>query len=171
MAVMENQKRTQMVLGLVLVIAGALFLVGRVLNLTLAWPFFGWPMMIVAVGVGLLLLGLLVGAPDMAIPASIVSGIGGILAYQYASGDWASWAYLWALIPVFVGMGMILAAAIAGRPLKAYMEAFGPIGFGVVFFVILGAFFGGFRGSWGVIAPALLIVIGAILLGRNFLRK
>jgi hypothetical protein len=56
----------------------------------------------------------LIDVPEMAIPASIVSGIGLILYYQNASGNWASWAYMWALIPGFVGIGIIL-AAILGR--------------------------------------------------------
>jgi hypothetical protein len=168
---MENQKRTQLVLGVILILAGALFLAGRILNWALIWPFFGWPMIVVAVGVGLLLLGLLVGAPDMAVPATIVSGIGGILAYQNSTGDWVSWSYMWALIPVFVGIGMMLAALLGGKPGRVYLEAFGPIGFGLVFFIVLGSLFGGFQGQWGWVAPLALIVVGAIMLGRNFMRR
>ena len=63
-----------------------------------------WPLIVVAVGAGLLVLGLLVGAPEMAIPAVIVGGIGGILYYQNLSGNWASWSYLWTLIPGFSGL-------------------------------------------------------------------
>ncbi len=168
---MQTQKRTQMVLGILLILGGALFLAWRLFGAWIEWPFFGWPMIVVAVGVGLLLLGLLVGAPDMAVPACIVGGIGGILAYQNATGDWVSWSYMWALIPCFVGVGIILAAAIAGRPLKAYLEAAGPIGFGLVFFVVLGSFFGAFRGQWGLVAPVALIILGAIMLARNFIKS
>ena len=42
----------------------------------------------------------------MAVPACIVAGIGGILYYQNMTGDWASWAYAWTLIPGFVGVGI-----------------------------------------------------------------
>ena len=49
------------------------------------------------------------GAPGMAVPAAIVAGIGGILYYQYATKNYASWSYMWTLIPGFVGVGLILA--------------------------------------------------------------
>jgi hypothetical protein len=66
-------------------------------------------MWVVIAGGVVLLIGLLVGAPGMAVPACIVAGIGGILYYQNATGDWGSWAYVWSLIPGFVGVGTILA--------------------------------------------------------------
>ena len=62
------------------------------------------------VGACLLIFGLLAGAPGMAVPATIVAGIGGILAYQNATGDWTSWSYVWSLIPGFVGLGIMLSA-------------------------------------------------------------
>jgi hypothetical protein len=73
-----------------------------------------WPWLVIAAGGGLLLLGLLINEPDMAVAACIVSGIGLILYYQNESGNWASWAYMWTLISGFAGIGTIL-AAILGR--------------------------------------------------------
>lgn len=167
---MDKQKRTQLVLGGFLIVIGALILAWRLLGWN--WDmYFSWPWIVIAVGAGLLLLGLLIGEPDMAVPACIVGGIGGILYYQDNSGNWLSWSYAWALIPVFVGVGMILASVLGGKPSKAYREALEPITFGLTAFVIIGSFFNAFTGVWGVIAPAILIAVGAILLVRNFLRR
>jgi hypothetical protein len=43
----------------------------------------------------------------MAVAACIIGGIGGILYWQSYTGDWASWAYVWTLIPGFSGIGII----------------------------------------------------------------
>jgi len=168
---MNAQKRTHLVLGILLIVVGLLYLTSRFipgLNLLID---FSWPWSVVAVGVGLLLLGLLIGVPEMAIPASIVSGIGGILYYQNLTGNWASWAYAWALIPVFVGIGMILSALLGGRGGRAYLEAAETIGAGLVMFVIFGSLFGAFAGGWTIYLPLVLVLVGALILVRNFIRK
>ncbi len=168
---MNAQKRSNLVLGILLIVGGLVFLASRVIpGFELALSF-SWPWIIIGVGAALLLLGLLLGSPEMAIPACVVSGVGGILYYQSTSGDWLSWAYAWALIPVFVGIGMILAALIGGRPGKAYLDAFGPIGFGLVAFVLIGSFFNAFSGGWAIYLPLVLVLVGAYILVRNLVRR
>ena len=115
--IMESHRRTNLLGGIVLILVGGILLaaqlfpgLGLTLNIT-----FSWPLILVGVGILLLLLGLLVNEPGMAVPACIVAGIGGILYYQNATGDWASWAYAWALIPGFVGVGTILAGPVWGK--------------------------------------------------------
>lgn len=168
---MSAQRRSNLVLGFLLIAGGLIFLASRIIpgfELVLS---FSWPWIIILVGAALLLLGLLIGVPEMAIPACIVSGVGGILYYQNVSGNWESWAYAWALIPVFVGVGMILAALIGGRQGKVYLEALGPIGFGVVAFVLIGSFFNAFSGSWALYLPLVLVLVGGYILVRNLIRK
>jgi len=113
----------------------------------------------------------LIGVPEMAVPASIVSGIGGILYYQNSTGDWVSWAYMWALIPIFVGVGIILTALIGGRRGKAYLEGLETIGTGAVLFVIFGSVFNAFSGGWTLYLPLALILVGIYILVRNFIKK
>ncbi len=168
---MSVQRRSNLVLGVLLVAGGLVFLATRLipgftLELALSWP---W--IIIGVGAGLLLLGLLIGAPEMAIPACITAGVGGILYYQWTSGNWVSWAYAWALIPVFVGIGMLLAALIGGRPGKVYLEALSPIAVGLVLFVLIGSFFNAFTGGWTIYLPLVLVLVGVYILARNFIRK
>ena len=114
---MDSHRRTNLLGGIVLILVGGILLaaqlfpgLGLTLNIT-----FSWPLILVGVGIFLFLLGLLVNEPGMAVPACIVAGIGGILYYQNETGDWASWAYAWALIPGFVGVGTILAGLFGGE--------------------------------------------------------
>ena len=118
----------------------------------------------------MLLIGLLVGAPDMAVPACIVAGIGGILYYQNLTGDWTSWSYMWALIPAFVGVGMLLASLIGGRSRSAYREGLRTVLVGVVLFLVFGSFFGAF--SWlGAYWPLLLVGAGLLILVEGLFKR
>ena len=89
---MSRQNRTQLVLGILLVAIGVFYLVAQqmpalkaLLQIQFQWPFY-----VIGAGLLIFIIGLLTGAPSMAIPASIVAGIGGILYYQNQTGDWAS---------------------------------------------------------------------------------
>ena len=82
---MDVNRRSNLALGVALIVLGGIFLATQLipgLGLILSWP---W--IIIGVGVLLLFIGLLAGAPDMAVPACIVSGIGGIL-YKYGHELW-----------------------------------------------------------------------------------
>ena len=124
---------------------------------------FSWPMIVVGVGALLLILGLLSGAPAMAVPACIVGGIGLLLSWQERTGHWESWAYVWTLIPGFTGVGTVLAALLGGKTRRGLRGGLSLILISAVLFVIFGAFFGGL--DWvGPYWPVLLIVAGLALL-------
>ena len=106
----------------------------------------------------------------MAIPAVIVAGIGGILYYQNLSGNWASWSYMWALIPGFSGLGMLLGKLLGARGEHTVRSALDTIGTSLVMFVIFGAFFGAFR-MLGNYWPLLLVAAGLLLGLRSLIRK
>jgi peptidoglycan/LPS O-acetylase OafA/YrhL len=114
-------------------------------------------------------MGLLTGTPSMAIPACIVGGIGGILYWQNQTGDWLSWTYAWALIPGFVGVGMILAAILGEGGWPQVWKGAESILVSLVLFVIFGSIFGGLMGL-GPYWPVLLILIGIVQLIRRVLR-
>ncbi len=128
-----------------------------------------WPLGIVGAGLLLLVIGLMTGAPGMAVPACVVSGIGGLLWWQNETGQWHTWAYTWTLVPGFVGVGLLLSGALQWRPdeLKA--------GAWLVFIsLVLFAAFGSMLGQIGLFGPywpALLIVLGVVLLVRSLLRR
>jgi hypothetical protein len=169
---MSKSQRTTLALGVVLVLAGALFIAANFYQPLHAFiqQMNSWPMIIEAVAVGLLLLGLLIGEPGMAIPAVIVGGIGAILWWQNATGHWESWAYMWTLIPGFSGLGILLARLVGGGEKYNLWSALNTIGTSLVLFVIFCAFFGGFN-FLGNYWPVVLIVAGLLLGLRTFIRN
>jgi hypothetical protein len=169
---MNKSQRASLTFGVILVVLGAVFVAANlvpsfraILNQVNTWP-----MIIEAVAAGLLILGLMIGVPDMAVPAVIVAGIGGILWWQNATGNWGSWAYMWALIPGFSGVGMLLAKVLGGNERYNAGSALSTIGTSLVLFVIFGAFFGGF--SWmGPYWPLMLVAAGLLIGVKTLIRN
>ncbi len=167
---MQRQSRSRLALGLLLILAGAWFLAQQFYPGLRIWvEGFSWPLIIVAVGGFLLLFGLLVGAPGMAVPAAVVAGIGGILYYQNATGDWTSWAYAWTLIPGFAGVGVLVQGLLGENPRQSLREGFNLLVISLVLFVIMTAITG--QNQWlGPYWPVILIVFGLWLLVRALIR-
>jgi hypothetical protein len=168
---------SSLALGVVLVVVG-LFALGVVLfgiDLTQ----YGWPLFVIVPGLTLLVVGFLGGGSGASVPGGIVTMLGLVLAYQNSTGDWASWAFAWALIaPGGVGLGLYLQALRdrdpvmlrRGRTLVFIAALIFMIGF--VFFESILGISGLDYGIFGKAAlPALLIVIGIILLVRSVQRS
>lgn len=162
------RNRTSLALGLLLIALGAWFLLERQVPdfKQMADLYLSYPLNVIAIGGLIFVLGLLVGAPGMSVPAAIVSGIGGILYYQTITSDYTSWSYLWTLIPGFAGIGDMLNGALGGHYDKVRSGA-GAVFVSAVLFLIFAAMFGklGILGPYG---PAiLLIVIGVAVIFRG----
>lgn len=168
-----QQNRTTLFLGLLLILIGAWLVVSRQVPAVQEWldANFAWPMYTIGAGLLIFLLGLLSGAPGMSVPAAIVTGIGGILYYQNATNDFASWSYMWTLIPGFVGVGVILAGLLGEHTRHNIGRGLNLIVISAVLFLIFGALFGGLS-ILGPNGPAvLLIALGVYILLRGFLRS
>lgn len=169
---MTQAQRSGLVGGLVLIGVGALFLIYQVspaFRETVALTF-TWPLIVVGVGVCLLVLALAAGAPDMAVPACIVSGIGALLYWQNATGNWESWAYAWTLIPGFAGIGTMLAGLLAGRPVRSLREGLSLVVISLLGFTLFASVLGGFN-PLGPYWPALLVLAGVVILLWPVLRR
>jgi hypothetical protein len=166
------KNRSQLALGVVLILLGAWFIAQRQVPALETWvaQYMSWPLNVVAVGAIILLIGLLVGAPGMAIPAAIVAGIGGILYYQNQTNDYASWSYMWTLIPGFVGIGQLAAAAL-GRSLREARSGMSLILTSAVLFIIFAAIFGRLALLGPYFPAVVLILVGVWLLVRGFWRR
>ncbi len=168
---MDRRRSSNVVLGVLLVLLGAWFLASQYysplanwINLSLSWP-----LIVIGVGVFLLVLGLLVGAPGMAVPACIVGGIGGLLYWQNATGNWGSWSYAWTLIPGFLGIGILLSGLLEGRPRQAIDGGLFFIVISLVMFAIFASFLGS-QQTFGLYWPVLLILFGLWILARAIWR-
>ena len=169
---MTQADRSRIGIAVVLVLLGAWFLAVQFSPALQVWMFnrTTWPFAVIGVGVLLLLIGLVLGVPEMLIPACIVGGIGGILYYQNATGNWSSWSYAWTLIPGFVGVGIFLSALLRGNVGRAFNSGGSLIVVSLVLFLLFGSFFGTTT-MLGPYWPVLLIVLGLILLVRGFVSR
>lgn len=167
---MDKGKRTSIVGGAILILVGAVLFAAQILPDFMPdfWAVFSWPWIIIGIGLVLFVLGAALGEPGMAVPATIVSGLGGILAYQSFTGDWQSWSYIWTLIPGFVGVGIVLMSLLGG---DASLKDGSTLMF--ISFIML-AVFGSFFGAVGMAGrywPVLLILLGVVLMVRTFFNK
>ena len=167
-----RQNRSNLVLGVLLILIGAWLVVTRQVPAIQAWidEYSGWPLWTIGAGLLVLLLGLLTGAPGMAIPASIIAGIGGILYYQEMQNDFTSWSYMWTLIPGFVGVGTILTGLLGENTRRNLGHGLRLLLTSAVLFLIFATLFGGLS-ILGAYGPAiLLILLGVYVLARGFFR-
>lgn len=170
---MESRTRSSAAWGVLLILLGLAFLSYQLMPNLWSWlnVEVGWPLIVIGVGVFLLVFGLLAGAPGMAIPACIVGGIGALLYWQNATGNWESWAYAWTLIPGFVGIGVILNGLLGGDKMRDALEGGGWL---LIISLILFAIFGSMLGGGNILGPywpALLILAGLLILARSLLRR
>ena len=168
-----RQNRSSLILGILLILFGGWLVFTRQVPALQNWleNNFTWPMWTIGAGLLVLLIGLITGAPGMAIPASIIAGIGGILYYQNSTGDFGSWSYMWALIPGFVGVGTILAGLLGENTRANLVHGLNLLAISAVLFLVFGTFFGGLAilGDYG--AAILLILLGLYLLMRGFAQR
>jgi hypothetical protein len=101
----NSSGRNAVAIGLISL--GVLFLLAQVFQfsfLGLLWPLF-------IIGPGAVFLYFAINgnrdAAGLAVPGAVISGTGLILFYQNLTGHWNSWAYVWALYPVFVGLALV----------------------------------------------------------------
>lgn len=171
---MTHPKRTNITSGIVLILIGCVLLATKLFPGLGEWfDFtFTWPMTIVFVGLGLGIIGLVTAAPDMLIPACIVGGIGGILYYQNAGLlTWESWAYLWALIPGFAGLGTFLAGLVKWEK-KQIADGVESMLVSVVLLTVFGSLMGNIFGHFPLkdYLPYVLIILGIFLFIRALIR-
>jgi len=164
---MENRQHGVM-WGILLILLGAFFLATRLMPEIFGYVY--WPFFVIGVGGMFLLSAILTRTGGLAIPGCIVGGIGGILYYQAISGDWASWSYMWTLIPGFVGVGVIFAGLLSRD--HPHFDSGGLVlmAISAMGFLIFGGAFG-LNLDVSTLWPLFLIGIGLITLVSALFRK
>jgi hypothetical protein len=163
-------------LGVVLVVLGLFALVVQVTGFD---PGGSWPLFVIIPGLTLLIVGFISFGTGALIPGAILTVVGLILAYMNATQDWPAWAFAWPLVaPGGVGLGIWLQGLRMhdahllrqGRVLMFVAAIIFMIGF-----VIFGTIFRISDTDYGwfgkAALPALLIVIGIVLLTRSIQRS
>jgi uncharacterized membrane protein YfcA len=100
----------------------------------------------------------------LAVPGSIIGGIGLMLLFQNITHHWESMSYFWTLILVFVGVGIYLMGWYGADEHQKKSGA-KLIRIGVILFIIFGTFFEMIFSSFSnIVFPVLLILLGAYLI-------
>jgi hypothetical protein len=160
------------VLGLLLIAAGVVFLVGRLVDIS--WGGELWPLYIIGAGVALAAFGLAQPANSgLTVGGSIVAVVGLVLFYQEWADHYESWAYAWPLVaPGGSGLGMLLHGIRHGNA-KMSRDGFWQIVTALGIFVVGFIFFEGIIGlsgdRWNLpewVLPAVIIGLGVLVLVR-----
>lgn len=170
MMVKEHDGRPVMALGLIAV--GVMVLIGQ---LTGFGGMIGslWPMFVVLPGLAFLYFAYTgdKNVAGLAVPGTVITGTGLILFYQNVTGHWESWAYIWTLYPLFVGLALNFMSQRTGddgtQKASRILMRIGAIGFiiGVIFFELIIFDNGGIFGNLSL--PIVLIAIGGFMLLGN----
>ena len=169
---MNKKGRSQLALGVILILLGAWFLADK--SIPAFHSFFDkyteWPFNMFLIGGVIFILGLVLGQPGMSVPAAIVAGLGGIFYYQDATGNFASWSYMWALIPGVIGVGTMVAGLLGENTAQNLKHGLNMMVISAVLFLVFSSFFGGWEllGNYG--PSILLILLGLWVLGSGLFR-
>ena len=177
----QAQTPSGLVAGIVLVVIGVVFLLIRVVDVTIGSG--SWPLWIIVPGLAMVAGSLAIpprGGLGLAVPGTIIAIVGGILWVQDAYGLYATWAYAWALVaPTGPGLAMLVYGLVRGdRELAG--DGFRTFLVGVGLFLGFGIFFEGVIGLSGhrianldevlpyvVIGFGVLLVVSSLFGGGN----
>lgn len=151
-----------LIAGTMLIFFGLIALAGQFLRI-LDWGFV-WPIIVIGFG-SVFFLGMVAGGKQsagLAVPGSIISGIGLVLLFENITGHWRTMSYFWTLIILFVGIGIYLMGWYGEDPSQR-QSGWRVMKIGFALFVIFGAFFEMMFSSNGLVFPLLLIALGAYL--------
>jgi hypothetical protein len=148
--------------GLPVLITGGILLAASLFNRWDIWAY-AWPLEVLALGLGLLLLGIWLRVVWLAIPAFLVLGNGLALQFCALSGQWHLWSLLWVVEPLALGLAFLVVG------LFQRSKVFLVLGLSFTGFALLAASVLAlivFSAGWvlGLAGPALLVLAGLALL-------
>ncbi|HVN16288.1 MAG TPA: hypothetical protein VMT73_11150 [Anaerolineales bacterium] len=155
--------------GALLILVGLMTLASQIFNFVNWWSSF-WPFIVIGFG-ALFFVAMFASGKQtagLAIPGSIISGIGLILLFQNLTHHWESMSYFWTGIVFFVGLGIYIMGLYDGSEHRK-QAGLRVMKVGFFLFIIFGAFFemifaSFIPDSWrGIIFPVLLILLGGYL--------
>jgi len=127
--------------GIILIVVGLLFLAGQIFRGFPYWSYL-WPLIIIGIG-AMFFVGMLAGGKAMAglaVPGTIIGGIGLMMFIQNLTGYWQSWAYSWTIILILVGLGVFIMGLYAEDEHQR-QSGLKVMKVGAILFIIFGGFF------------------------------
>lgn len=129
-----------------------------------------WPLEVIGLAIGFALAAIFMRVAGLAIPAVIIGVNGLMLAFCNLTGLWSSWAILWPIEPLAVGLGLLIVGVI-NRSSGAKVAGLILVGIaGGGFFIA--SFFSIFNDTvLRFVGPGMLIFSGLILVSAQWLKK
>jgi hypothetical protein len=164
----------QLLIGFILVVTGALYLVDQFLDIDLMQNY--WPFLVVFLGLTFFIWMILAGkrGAGYAIPGALFT-MAGLIFYVHNTYDlWITWTYAWGLMISAVGIGMLMMNIYLKR--DGLRKAAGwVIGIGLILFVIFGIFFevilnlAGANINSGIFLGSGLVLLGLFVVFSRFI--
>ena len=156
--------------GVPVLATGGILLFASLTNLWSIWAI-AWPLEVLALALGFALAAIFMRVPGLAIPAFIIGVNGIMLAFCALTGLWESWAILWPIEFLSVGLGLFtLGIANHSAGLKAAASIlFAIAGGGFFITVFISQFNNHFILRFAV--PVMLLFTGVLLIGTFLLRQ
>jgi hypothetical protein len=170
---MDNTRgRSQLVLGFMLILLGAWFLLDRTVPVfhDLFSQYTEWPNNMFLISGGIFILGLVLGQPGLSVPAAIVAGLGGLFYYFEEIGNYSDW-YMWLLVPGFVGVGTVLAGLLGDHTAHNIKRGLNLVVLSAVLFLVFSSFLGDWALLGNYVPAILLILLGLYVLGSGVYRS
>jgi hypothetical protein len=93
--------------GIPTLVTGMLLFIASVTGYWSVWSSL-WPLEVIGVALGFVLMAIFLKVPWLMIPASIIGLTGLVLQFCAATGWWSSWAVLWTIEPLAVGLPLLV---------------------------------------------------------------
>jgi hypothetical protein len=130
------------------------------------WRIWGylWPLEVLSVAAGFVLMAIFLKVPWLMIPASVIGFTGLVLQFCAATGLWGSWAVLWTVEPFAVGLPLLLiglAKKLEGVKLAGIILCgFAGVAFAAMSSLLVTSFW-----ITRLIGPAIVLGLGILLVG------
>jgi hypothetical protein len=147
---------------------GAILLYASVFDAWHAWEWL-WPLEVLAIAMGFLLASIYMRSIWLLLPAILVGANGVVLQFCALTGLWDSWAALWTIEPLSLGVAFLIinlrqrsrGLFVAGVILCA-IAGIGLIGMTAIFpqWILINA-----------LGPAILLIVGILMLVSSLVRR
>jgi hypothetical protein len=155
--------------GIPVLTTGGILLFASLFDRWSVWEF-AWPLEVLALAVGFSLAAIFMRVVGLAIPAVIIGVNGLMLAFCNLTGLWESWAILWPIEPLAIGLGLLI-VGVVNRSSGAKLAGLILTGIaGAGFFIA--SFISVYNDTFLRFAvPGMLLVCGVIILSAQWLKR
>jgi len=155
--------------GIPLLTTGGILLFASLFDRWSVWSV-AWPLEVLGLAVGFAMAALFMRVAGLAIPAMIIGVNGLMLAFCNLTGLWGSWAILWPIEPLSIGLGLLILGVInrssGAKVAGLIMTGVAGAGFFIASFIsIFNNTFLRFAG------PGMLVLCGLILLSAQWMKR